>query len=323
MTALESARKRLANQRRSAKLYLYRTSTVKPDFSRSQEFQWRAGDIAFLKPTSAFSNLDYQCLVASKHLPINAACHPVIILERRSDDASHVLVTTVSAYGCTARNDSIPPWKQQCHREKDVAAFRSFVGSERPNKDRPLLRLQEGRLMPKPEASWVYLENVFVVPITVLGNFNKAPQRLRMEAADLRDLRAQFSQQSRFSKEIRADCRLMESVNGGTITWNPEPAAQQAPPVSKPVVDPVPATIAWKKAPAAQQAPPIPRSVVAPVPVTIKTGAVPSRVAGQKKTWASVLAPKPVAAAARLITTSEPKSRDIRQHGPTLRLLVR
>lgn len=271
MAVLDAARNRLANQRRSAQLYLDQTATAKPDFSRSKEFQWRAGDIAFLKPESAFSDLDYQCLIASKYLPSAATCHPVIILERRGDDASHVLVTTVSAYGYTSRGDSTTPWKQGCHSGKDVAAFRSFVGSERPNADRPYLRLQDGKLMPKPEASWVYLENVFVVPVTVLGRFNKAPRRLRMEATSLADLRAQFSRQTHFSKEIRADHRLAESIDGNTTTWKPTPATQQAPPV--------------------------PRPVVAPVPATITAGGVPRRAARQNNTWASVAVRQQVAAA--------------------------
>ncbi|KAF6830095.1 hypothetical protein CMUS01_07900 [Colletotrichum musicola] len=270
MAVIDAARKRLANQRQSAQLYRKQTATARPDFSRSQQFEWRTGDIAFLKPESAFSNLDKKCLIDSKYLPSAATCHPVIILERRSEDASHVLVTTVSAYGCTSRDDSNAPWRQRCHREKDLAAFRSFVGSERPNADRPLLRLQGGRLMPKPEASWVYLGNVYVVPITVLGTFNKAPIRLRMEAADLLDLRVQFSQQTHFGKEIRSDPRLTELIHGNTIVRKPIPTTQQAPG---------------------------PRPVVAAVPATIRTGGVPRRAAWQNNSWASVAVRRPVAVA--------------------------
>ncbi|KAF6823143.1 hypothetical protein CPLU01_11578 [Colletotrichum plurivorum] len=280
MTVIDAALKRLANQRRSAKRYRNQTATARPDFSHGQEFDWREGDIAFLRPSTTFSELDYNCLIASNYLPSAATCHPVIILKRRGDDASHVLVTTVSAYGCTSRGPSIAPWKQQCHGGKDVAAFRSFVGSERPNADRPLLRLQENQLMPKPKASWVYLQNIFVVPITVLGKFDKAQRRLRMDKTSLEDLWTQFSGRTQFSKEILADPRLAQSVNGGTVTMKQATAVQQAPPVPRPVVAVVP------------------RPVVASVPGTITTGGVPRRGAQQNNSWASVAAiSRPVAVA--------------------------
>ncbi|KAF6804496.1 hypothetical protein CSOJ01_10156 [Colletotrichum sojae] len=269
MTVTDAARKRLANQRHSAQLYRSQTATARPDFSHGQKFEWREGDIAFLRPSTTFSELDYDCLIASNYLPSAATCHPVIILERRGADASHVLVTTVSAYRCTSRGHPIAPWKQQCHSGKDVAAFRSFVGSERPNADRPLLRLQKNQLMPKPKASWVYLENVFVVPITVLGKFDKAETRLRMETTSLKDLQNQFSRQTLLSKETWADPRLAQSVNGGTV--------------------------AVRQATAVQQAPPVPRPVVAPVPATIATGGVPRRAAPPTNSWASVAVHRPVA----------------------------
>ena len=124
--------------------------------------EWTVGDVAFLRPSTQFSESDYAALITPQrgqrcgYLNPSATGHPVIILAATS---SHVVVTTVSAYGSGRENGFLAPWRQQCHRQKRPEDFRSFVGCEAFG-SRPLLRLEPGMAWPKPKTSWVYIQSV-------------------------------------------------------------------------------------------------------------------------------------------------------------------
>ncbi|KAK3294304.1 uncharacterized protein B0H64DRAFT_433490 [Chaetomium fimeti] len=139
---------------------------------------WQEGDIAFLKPSNAFRAEDRRALIdrtpeyPKGYIPVQATSHPVIILARLSRASTHALITTVSAYGSGPENHYRAPWKQRQHRGKARADFRSFAGSELPTATSPPLRLRPGQAMRKPRASWVYVPNAWVVPLTVLGRFS-------------------------------------------------------------------------------------------------------------------------------------------------------
>ncbi|KAK4103300.1 hypothetical protein N658DRAFT_550016 [Parathielavia hyrcaniae] len=171
------------------------------------------GDIAFLRHASTFSDAEKASLInrsAGKkgHLPVGATGHPIIVLQYGGDKA---LVTTVSSYAWDQRR--LAPWNQQGHQRKARDDFRAFSGSERPNHVRDWLRLRPGQQFPKPEASWVYAQCAYVVPLSVIGRFDKVKGSvLRMTDESLRDLFAHMEAscptwsdcQSRFSPAASA-----------------------------------------------------------------------------------------------------------------------
>ncbi|KAL2193680.1 hypothetical protein P885DRAFT_44821 [Corynascus similis CBS 632.67] len=137
---------------------------------------WQPGMVAFLHKKEECSPEDVQELIHLRAVPFGAFGHPVIVLKRLSPKSTHVLITTVSAYSTGENNKNpCPPWKQRVHRYKRPEDFRSFLGSERVSDKYPALLLDPGKQFPKPNASWVYVQNVFVVPVNVLGVFARAP----------------------------------------------------------------------------------------------------------------------------------------------------
>ncbi|KAK4127313.1 hypothetical protein N657DRAFT_687612 [Parathielavia appendiculata] len=155
----------------------------------SSQHSWEEGEIAFLRAATNFSAADRASLIkgsAGKKkgcLPVGATGHPVIILQR---SGAEVLITTVSSYGWTHRQ--LPPWQQACHKGKARDDFRAFAGSERPN-GRDVLLLRPGQRFPMAKASWVYAQSAYVVPLSVIGRFDKVKGRvLRMTDESLRDL---------------------------------------------------------------------------------------------------------------------------------------
>ncbi|KAI1873569.1 hypothetical protein JX265_005191 [Neoarthrinium moseri] len=85
--------KRLKAQIESASRY--ERAQCKPSFDSAQAFKWETGDIALLKSAHHFDDTDYHCLVNSAYIPKTALGNPVIILSRKSDDATHAVVISI------------------------------------------------------------------------------------------------------------------------------------------------------------------------------------------------------------------------------------
>ncbi|KAI1141503.1 hypothetical protein F5Y05DRAFT_423303 [Hypoxylon sp. FL0543] len=165
----------------------YKHTHSSPDRHYGWGPDWQDGDIAFLKSAEEFDQAEYETLIKPDYLRWKATKHPVIILEH-SKDYRHFLVTTVSAYSSGAENGFLPPWKQPVHRTKSPGDFRSFTGSAKPDEKQQHLQLANGDRFPKIKTSWVYIPNTFVVPSSVLKNFDKAKKRLRMDQTSLKGL---------------------------------------------------------------------------------------------------------------------------------------
>jgi hypothetical protein len=172
------------------------------------DYSWRDGEIAFLKNHSEFSEVDYKDLISSKYMDVGVTAHPVIILKRHSTNSTHALITSVSAYGSGPNNNFRPPWEQRKHNNKSREDFRAFVGSVKCNKHRHLQLEGTNQLMPKPKTSWVYVQRLYVVPITVLKEFDKHASRLCMTEESLADLRIHTSARNRGLKCILNDPKL-------------------------------------------------------------------------------------------------------------------
>ncbi|KAK4107890.1 hypothetical protein N656DRAFT_681361, partial [Canariomyces notabilis] len=155
------------------------------------------GDIAFLMPAEAFSAPDYNDLLAKPpgrgcraYIPTLATGHPVIVLQRA---ANHVLITPVPAYKSGPHNNYLAPWKPIYQQSKNTLDFRSFSGSELSSHDRPPLFLESGS-MPKPKTSWVNIQSVWVVSLSVIGRFTKSRQLLRVREDSLSSLREHMAE---------------------------------------------------------------------------------------------------------------------------------
>ncbi|KAK5661202.1 hypothetical protein OQA88_11093 [Cercophora sp. LCS_1] len=203
--------------------------------------QWRAGDIAFLKPEVEFTDAEYQDLRKPSawhpegYLHGRATGHPVIIVSRISANSTHVTVTTVSAYSSGPANDFLPPWKQNVHRHKNRLDFRSFRGSEVvPGTKYPALTLRGGKAMPKPQASWVYIQSYWVVPLTVLKEFNKPTELLQVDTTSLASLRTHMA----------ARCTAFPCVEALLVAYEPRPSAAAPSPRSSTPRHPVAAATA-------------------------------------------------------------------------------
>lgn len=157
--------------------------------------KWEKGQIAYLVSFERFSKHDYTNLIASHYIPRKATNHPVIVLEVSNGMA---LITTVSAYSSDEHNNYLPPWKQPYHKHKKVDDFHFFAGSARPpvisksSVSRDGLTMIDGHTMPKPQASWIYLQSVWTVPFSVLGRFDKSSEQLRLDEKSLRVTRELF-----------------------------------------------------------------------------------------------------------------------------------
>ncbi|KAK8052434.1 hypothetical protein PG993_003819 [Apiospora rasikravindrae] len=167
---------------------------------RRTQTRWEAGHLAFLTSCNNYNEEDYHNLIESKEIPPKATNHPCVILQR-FHDSDHCLITPVSAFSASEETNFLPPWKQWCHRHKKVQDFRSFRGSESSssgsdsdsscsngsNTSCQFLELQNGRTMPKPKASWIYIQHIYVVPVHLLIPFKK-PGRGEREPREPRQL---------------------------------------------------------------------------------------------------------------------------------------
>ena len=141
---------------------------------------------------------DYHSLVESGYIWEQTTGHPVIVVER---NATHAIVTPVTAFGSGEYNDNLAPWKRnsRAFASKKLQFYRSFLGSELPPKagnspSLPPLRLKPGQSMPKPATSWVYIGNVYTVPLTALCEFTKTRGTLlEMTEDSLRSLKTQMA----------------------------------------------------------------------------------------------------------------------------------
>ncbi|KAK7955833.1 uncharacterized protein PG986_005055 [Apiospora aurea] len=196
--------------------------------SRTQT-RWEAGHLAFLTSCERYNEEDYYNLIESKEIPPKATNHPCVILQR-FHDSDHCLIAPVSAFSASEETNFLPPWKQWCHRHKKIQDFRSFRGSESSSSGsdsdsssstssngsntscQQLLELKNGRTMPKPKASWIYIQHVYVVPVHLLIPFKKPgrgerePREPRqLTDASLATLRAHIQQRcTLFQKRINA-----------------------------------------------------------------------------------------------------------------------
>jgi hypothetical protein len=179
-----------------------------PSFFRSLQENWKEGEIAFMKPWNLFTQQDTEGLIDTGYLDAGATGHPVIILRRHSMDSTHVMVTLVSSFGSGRHNNFLAPWRQSKYSWVAPNYIRSFKGSPRYDAQKNHLNLKDGRNMPKYTTSWVNIQNVWVVPISVLQNFDKSDVRLCMTTESLADLRRDISANTWDIKHILADSRL-------------------------------------------------------------------------------------------------------------------
>ncbi|KAK6827441.1 hypothetical protein PG987_010782 [Apiospora arundinis] len=187
---------------------------------------WEAGYLAFLTHFETWNQNDRDNLIRSKAVDRKATNHPCVILER-FPDSDHCVITPVSAFNATEETGFLPPWKQPWHGKKKAEDFRSFRGSESSSSSssdsgsdittslpfQQLLELRNGRTMPKPRASWIYIQHIFVVPVHLLIPFKKPGQGRKSEPreprqltqASLHNLRAHIQNEcSIFQKQINA-----------------------------------------------------------------------------------------------------------------------
>ncbi|KAI2627154.1 hypothetical protein GGS21DRAFT_255947 [Xylaria nigripes] len=171
-----------------------------PSNNETLASHWLPGDIAFLKSQVDFTQVERAQLLDNGHLPPRATGHPVIILDR-SNNSLDFLVTTVSAYSSSSYNNYLPPWQQDAHKRKNINGFRAFQGSARPNDNFPHLRLQGNKVWPKPETSWVYIHQSFIVPASTLINYTKSRCQLQMAPESLKDLVSHMESKSRIFRD--------------------------------------------------------------------------------------------------------------------------
>jgi hypothetical protein len=225
--------------------------------------------------------------------------HPVIILDRISPESDHVLITSVSAYS-VERNGGLPPWEQFCHRKKNPESFRSFNGCERYNTSVPPLYLVDGQ-MPKPEASWVYCESLYVVPLSVIGVFTKSKTQLRMRPDSLEELMTFMSQRMATKNKLEAAqkrLRLKEPRATSGASTGPgisDPAQKQnwrvADSAGSPSNPPSPSPrVLPPKRDSTSTAPAAATTTTAAV---LPSGCAISAAAPAKKSWASIAQAKP------------------------------
>ncbi|KAI1102050.1 hypothetical protein F4804DRAFT_334642 [Jackrogersella minutella] len=173
--------------------------SVRASNKPTSKFNWKDGDIAFLKSVDEFTSEEYDTLIKPGYLHAKATQHPVIVLEL-SADHQHALIVTVSAYGSSKENNYLPPWRQPVHRKKSPNNFHAFRGSVTPNDKKEHLELADGAWFPKPKTSWVYMPSTFVVLSSTLKHFDKVPRRLRMTQESLKYLLGEMVKSPRFAK---------------------------------------------------------------------------------------------------------------------------
>jgi hypothetical protein len=141
---------------------------------------WKEGDIAFLKSKTEFTECETRELIfatdrygkiQSGVMSAGATGHPCIILKVLPN--SRVVITTISAYGSTDANNNSAPWLAKRTYAPKQHLFRSFEGSVCSSPHQQPLRLMPGQSMPKPKASWLLIDRVVNVPLSVIGTFTK------------------------------------------------------------------------------------------------------------------------------------------------------
>ncbi|KAI1814870.1 hypothetical protein GGS20DRAFT_597600 [Poronia punctata] len=171
---------------------------------------WCDGEIAFLKQAGRFNTAEREDLLDGKapyQMDARATGHPVIVLARST---GRYLIATVSAFSSSEADGYRAPWKKSAHKYKGRDSFRAFEGSERPNDRHDFLRLRDGGAWPKPKTSWVQVNNVYLVPSSVLIRFTKSPDPLFMDLASLKDLTSYMAVRSGRYRQLR------EELEGGT-----------------------------------------------------------------------------------------------------------
>lgn len=179
----------------------HRSITMAQQCSSQASRTWQDGEIAFLKSSEYFSTKDYRELIASGHLHPKATSHPVIILEA---GPTRAIVTTVTAFSSGPENNFLPPWRMSAHHGKHLDDFHAFIGTELPpNSPNAHLKLSDpGAKMNKPQASWVYIKHFVTVPYTVLLQWNKVPQQLRVSEESLAQLKTDIKR--KYSFQLRS-----------------------------------------------------------------------------------------------------------------------
>ncbi|KAH6856053.1 hypothetical protein B0I37DRAFT_442793 [Chaetomium sp. MPI-CAGE-AT-0009] len=259
---------------------------------------WQEGDIAFLQPYTTFSPEDRRALIdrtpefPKGYIPVQATSHPVIILQRLSRGSTHVLITTVSAYGSGPENQYNPPWKQRQHHAKARVDFRSFAGSELATDKFPPLALRPGQAMRKPRTSWVHIQNVWVVPLTVLCRFSgvKGADVVGMTPESLGELRQHMTK--RCSAWSACQMRLLAaekscSPGPSVVPVAAIPAAASAVVAVRPAAVVLAAALPPAAVPEAQEFPVL-ASTTSPAPTAVWTWAA---VAGGAKSTAPLSSP--------------------------------
>ncbi|KAK5656484.1 hypothetical protein OQA88_4461 [Cercophora sp. LCS_1] len=179
---------------------------------------WRGGDIANLKPARLFPLDQYNALLAPGagctrgYLDVEACGHPVIILLRLSERSTHAMITPISSHGsnrmteCDCISFSLP-WARRRNRHKNAEHYRAFDGTPRPSTRRRPLYLEGDAMLPMPNASWVDIQKVWVLPLAVLRRLSTdGGQRWvpRMQRESLIDLRAHMSEEcARWKEHMR------------------------------------------------------------------------------------------------------------------------
>ncbi|KAK0715532.1 hypothetical protein B0H67DRAFT_464162, partial [Lasiosphaeris hirsuta] len=175
------------------------------------------GDIAFLLSSDVFTSEEQKQLLTPKpgykygYVPPLATGHPVIVLKRLSPESQYILVTPISAYSWGKENKFDPPWEQLAHRWKAPSDFRSFFPCQRYQganasdggipRAHEYLYLEGNKRMPKRNASWLHIQSVYVVPLTVMGHFTKSRELLRVDKESFNTLREHMAKDCKAWKE--------------------------------------------------------------------------------------------------------------------------
>lgn len=164
-------------------------------FRRAPTASWQEGDVAYLRPSELFTERETRELITTRLIDRYATGHPCVILKVLPDDRA--VITTVSAYGSGAHNNNLVPWLAKKRRYgSQMTFFRSFEGSVCGSANFKPLQLIKGQTMPKPETSWLNINNVWAVPMSVLTSFTKSRYLLSMTPESLSDLRSDFVKRS-------------------------------------------------------------------------------------------------------------------------------
>ncbi|KAK4222913.1 hypothetical protein QBC38DRAFT_518116 [Podospora fimiseda] len=211
--------------------------TIKAPRCNNPKGFWEEGDIAFFLKNET----------NKAGIPAKATGHPAIILARPSTSSSHALVATVSAYGSgdLTSGHYVAPWNNPRQHRYKPDSFRSFAGSEvyAGSPPRPVLRLRPGGNFPKPETSWVNVENVYVVRTEDLGVFTKSRRFLQMEESSLVELRADMEKRCPLWAQRQRFLHSKEKKPVAGAPTKPAAATQPAAPTKPAAITPLSSAI--------------------------------------------------------------------------------